>query len=137
MSQANRPSGTQRKPGRSFDDPSRPMGEKLIQQVPENSSAPEGGVYGRAAEYGPRPVSVADRAKAVSVLRKSEEFMRTHNPPATTPEAMRRALELAAGRVGLTIEEYDEIVKHDPEMQELERRVLEDMGRRERAGITD
>jgi hypothetical protein len=137
MSQANRPSGTQRKPGRSFDDPSRPMGEKLIQQVPENSSAPEGGVYGRATEYGPRPVSVADRAKAVSVLRKSEEFMRTHNPPATTPEGMRRALELAAGRVGLTIEEYDEIVKHDPEMKELERQVLEDMGRRERAGITD
>jgi hypothetical protein len=136
MSQPSRPSGTdrnpntERKPGRSFADPSRPLGEKLIQNVPENSSAPEGGVYGRAEEYGPRPVSVADRAKAVSVMRKAEEFMRTNNPPADSPEGVRRALELGAGRVGLTIEEYDTIVKSDPEIAELERKLIKDAKRR-------
>jgi uncharacterized protein YdbL (DUF1318 family) len=36
-----------------------------------------------------------------------------------------RALELAAGRVGLTIEEYEALVKGDAELIDLERKVLE------------
>lgn len=119
-----------RAPGRSFEDPSRPLGEELVERAEPISSQPEGGIYGRAAEYGPRPVSVADRAKAVGVLRKAEEFMRTHNPDPSTPPGMHRAIELAAGRSGLSLAEYEAIVRHDPELAELERRVLEDALRR-------
>ncbi len=126
MSQPSRPSSGSRQPGRSFDDPTRPLGEDLIERSPTNTSAEEGGIYGRSEQLGPRPVSVADRAKAIAVLRKADEFMRTENPSPRTRDGMRRALELAAGRVGLTFEEYDVIVRHDPEVAELERKLLDD-----------
>lgn len=58
---------------------------------------------------------VANRAKVVSVIRKAQEFLRTGNPP-----DVRRALELAAGRVGLTYDEYRTLVDEDPELRELE-----------------
>jgi hypothetical protein len=126
MSQPSRPSPGVREPGRSFDDPSRPLGEDLLERSPSNTSAEEGGVYGRAQELGPRPVSVADRAKAIAVLRKADEFMQTDNPSPVTRAAMRRALELAAGRVGMTFDEYDVIVRNDPEVAELERKLLDE-----------
>jgi hypothetical protein len=112
-----------RKPGRSFDDPSKPLGKDIVERAHDVGANLEGGVYGRA-EDGAKDTGVADRAKAVAVLRKAEEFISTDNPPASTPEGMRRALELAAGRVGLTIEEYDRIVKADPELLALEAKVL-------------
>ena len=113
-----------RKPGRSFDHPDRPLGEDAIESAPEIGANIEAGVYGRAAVGDARGPGLADRAKAVSVLRKAEEFMATNNPSPRTPAGMRRALELAAGRVGLTIQEYEDIVRADPELQELERKVL-------------
>lgn len=61
--------------------------------------------------------SVADRAKGVSVLRKAEEFIASDNP--SDPK---RALELAAGRVGLTYDEYRKIVDDDPELLALEQK---------------
>jgi hypothetical protein len=100
------PSHDARPPGRDFDDPRKPLGAEFL-----DHSAPE---------------SVADRTKAVAILRKAEEFMRTNNPPATDMAGARRALELAAGRMGLKIGEYDAIVREDPELQALEQRVLED-----------
>lgn len=100
--------------GRSFDDPSKPLGTHLLDPPPPGMSS-EG---------------VAKRAKAVAILRKAEEFMRTHNPSPTTPQGMIRALELAAGRMGLKLAEYDEIVSGDPDLVELERKVLEDARRR-------
>ena len=112
-----------RKPGRSFDDPSKPLGQGTVERAHDVGANLEGGVYGRK-EDGDKAPGVADRAKAVAVLRKAEEFMATNNPSPRTPEGMRRALELAAGRVGLTIEEYDAIVKADDELVALERKVL-------------
>ena len=112
-----------RKPGRSFNDPNRPMGEALLEGT---------GASGTIAEdFRPREVQadvphngVAERAKVIGVLRKAEELMVEGNLPKGqgTP---RRALELASGRVGLTIEEYDALVKDDPELQELERKILQ------------
>ncbi len=112
-----------RKPGRSFDDPNRPLGEDTLARAHDVGANLEGGAYGRA-ETGAKDTGVADRAKAIAVLRKAEEFMVNDNPSARTPEGMRRALELAAGRVGLTLEEYDAIVRADDELVALERKVL-------------
>lgn len=73
---------------------------------------------------------VARRAKAVSILRKADEFMRTHNPSPATPQGMILALSQAAERMGLKLTEYDDIVRGDAELLELERRVLEDARKR-------
>ncbi|AKV02397.1 hypothetical protein AKJ09_09060 [Labilithrix luteola] len=43
---------------------------------------------------------------------------------------MLRALELAAGRMGVKLSEYDAIVGDDPELRALERRVIDDVRRR-------
>lgn len=114
-----------RPPGRSFDDPRKPLGEDTLARSPDIGAPLEEGVYGRS-EGEPHGMGVADRAKVVAVLRKAEEFMRSANPAPTDEWGLRRALELAAGRIGLTLREYDRIVKADPELQELERKVLED-----------
>ena len=89
-----------RKPGRSFDDGSKSLGTGVVKRGVTNDE-------------------VANRAKAVSVLRKAEEFIAHANPADT-----RRALELGAGRVGLTWQEYRALVDADPELQELERKFL-------------
>lgn len=107
-----------RKPGRSFEDHSKPLGKDIVERAHDVGANLEGGVYGRA-EGGAKDTGVADRAKAVAVLRKAEEFMAHDNP--TDPQ---RALELGAGRVGLTIEEYRRIVAADDELQALEAKVL-------------
>jgi hypothetical protein len=131
MRQPNPFAPSTRKPGRSFDDPSRPLGEEIVEEATEDDNAPlEEGIYGRAKTAHPpsgHGAGVAERAKAVAVLRKAEEFLYTSNPP---PTDMRRALELAAGRIALTIEEYDRIVESDEELQALERKVLEDAAQR-------
>src|SRR5687768_18498234 len=105
-----------RKPGRSFDDPSKPMGQDIVERAHDVGANLEGGVYGRA-EDDAKDTGVADRAKAVSVLRKAEEFISHADPTDPT-----RALELAAGRVGLKYDEYRKIVDADHELQELERK---------------
>lgn len=87
-----------RKPGRSFDNPSKPLGTGVVKRGLTNDD-------------------VANRAKAVSVLRKAEEFI-AHADPVDP----RRALELAAGRVGLTWKEYRTLVDNDAELIELERK---------------
>ena len=68
---------------------------------------------------------VAERAKAVAVLRKLEEFVAHDNPPVTDEPSLRRAHELAAGRVGLTFPEYESLVRGDPELVALEGKVLD------------
>ncbi len=98
-----------RRPGRAFEDHQKPLGHHLVEGAAPGSLSPQ---------------IVADRAKAVSVLRKAEEFMRTDNPAPTTPERVERALELAAGRVGVTLADYHAIVRRDPELTELEREVI-------------
>ena len=92
------------------------MGKDIVERAHDVGANLEGGVYGRA-ESGAKDTGVADRAKAVSVLRKAEEFIAHDNP-----SDARRALELAAGRVGLTYDEYRKIVDNDHELIELERK---------------
>jgi hypothetical protein len=112
-------------PGRSFEDPRRPLGEELLHQSPRSETIPE--------DFTPRERQVekslvhgvAERAKAIAVMRKAEELMSEQIPPATSDSTILRALELAAGRVGLTFAEYRALVKDDPELAELERKVIE------------
>src|SRR5262245_36957613 len=82
-----------RPPGRSFEDPRKPMGEDLIENARESVETPEAGVYGRedvgAQHQGSVKSGVAERAKAIGVLRKAEELMDSNNPP---PENLRRAI---------------------------------------------
>jgi hypothetical protein len=66
----------------------------------------------------------------VAILRKAEEFFYTHNPSPHEPYGVRRGLELAAGRMGLKLEDYEAIVRSDPEIAELQRLVIEDAKRR-------
>lgn len=102
-----------RAPGRSFDDPNRPMGEDLVHEK-----------------------NVPERAKAISVMRKADEFVRHDDPPAVDEATFRRALELAAGRMSVTLEEYDRIVQADPELVALEQKLRADaLARGRRAPI--
>ncbi|MCL2778569.1 MAG: hypothetical protein FWD73_11240 [Polyangiaceae bacterium] len=75
-----------------------------------------------------RPI-VTDRAKVISVLLKAEEFMRAPNPPGITPQRVVRALDLAANHMGMKLSEYDAIVSRDPELRELERRMINNVRR--------
>jgi hypothetical protein len=111
-----------RKPGRSFNDPNRPMGEALLEGSAASGTIKED-FRAREVQASVPHNGVAERAKVIGVLRKAEELMVEGNLPhgQATP---RRALELASGRVGLTIKEYDALVKDDPELMELERKIL-------------
>ena len=111
-----------RKPGRSFEQPNRAMGESLLEGSGPSHTLPEDFRKREDQAYVPEN-GVAERAKVIGVLRKAEELMAEGNLPhgQATPH---RALELAAGRVGLTIQEYNALVKGDAELLELERKVL-------------
>lgn len=112
-----------RKPGRSFNDPNRPMGEALLEGSAASGTIKED-FRAREDQANVPHNGVAERAKVIGVLRKAEELMVEGNLP-TGQATSRRALELAAGRAGLTIEEYDALVKGDPELMELERKILQ------------
>lgn len=114
-----------RKPGRSFSDPERPLGEELLARTATHGGDPEEGVYGRAPEHFRLGEGLAERAKGVAVLRKADELMSQNNPPGDTEENQRRALELACGRCGVKVEEYDRLVDKDEALRELENAVLE------------
>ncbi len=113
-----------RMPGRSFEDPRKPMGEEILAHSGP-SKQPEEDFRGRDHQAAASQHGVAERAKTISVLRKVEELISEDDPPANDEAGLRTALELAAGRVGLTIEEYHSLVKGDPEVEDLERKVLD------------
>jgi hypothetical protein len=114
-----------RKPGRSFTDPQKPLGEELVERAARFGGDADEGVYGRSSVHPTKGHGVAERARAVSVLRKAEELMASANPSGDTESGWRRALELAAGRCGMKLREYDVLVRGDAELQELERAVME------------
>lgn len=96
--------------GRSFSDPRRPLGEGIIERADPLAQDSHG---------------VAERAKGVSVLRKAEELMASGNPDGGTEDGRRRAIELACGRCGVKVAEYDRIVAEDEELRALEANVFE------------
>lgn len=122
--EATTPPASERKPGRSFTDPRKPLGDDLIER-----SDPEGGdrdesFYGRASDHFKSGHGVADRARCVAVLRKAEELMASGNPAGDTEEGRRKALELAAGRCGVKIDEYDRVIDDDEELRSLQAAVM-------------
>ncbi len=96
--------------GRAFDDYSKPLGYDLLDRTLELHDLE----------------LLANRTKGVAVLRKAEEFLYTGNPSAHEPGGVHRALELAAGRVGITYAEYAAILKGDAELQALQQQVVDD-----------
>jgi hypothetical protein len=115
---------SERLPGRSFTDPNRPLGEDLIERADPHGGDPEEGVYGRAPEHFRIGHGVPERAKGVAVLRKAEELMASGNPRGDTEDGRRRAIELACGRCGVRIEEYDRYLSGDEELQSLHAAVM-------------
>jgi hypothetical protein len=96
--------------GRAFDDPRKPLGYDVLERTMATHDLD----------------LLANRTKAIAVLRKAEEFLYTHNPGPSEPGGVRRALELAAGRVGLTYDEFSALVRGDSELEHLEREVVDD-----------
>ena len=112
-----------RKPGRSFEDPARPLGEEVLAHTAESNPVANEDFRSREAQVDTQQHGLSERAKAISVLRKAEEFVATNNPPCEDEAGLTRCFELAAGRVGLTIGEYDALVRSDPEILVLEAQV--------------
>jgi len=112
-----------RKPGRSFEDPKRPLGEEVLEHTEASNPAANEDFRSGEAQVDTQQHGLAERAKAISVLRKAEELIATNNPPCEDEAGLTRCFELAAGRVGLTIGEYDALVKGDPEILALEAQV--------------
>ena len=120
--------------GRSLDDPSRPLGEDILQRSVQTVAPTRENFHDRARQAAEQAAvdrfGVAERAKVIGVLRKAEELMSTANPSPDTDAGVRRALELACGRVGLTYPEYRALADHDPDLVDLERSVIADARRR-------
>jgi hypothetical protein len=96
--------------GRAFDDPRKPLGKDVLERTMATHDLD----------------LLANRTKAIAVLRKAEEFLYAHNPGPSEPGGIHRALELAAGRIGLTYAEYRALVRGDSELEHLEREVVDD-----------
>ena len=114
----------ERHPGRSFTDPRRPLGADMIERSDPQGGDLDEGIYGRAVVHYRFGRGVSERAKGVAVLRKAEELMASGIPSGDTEEGQRRALELAAARCGVRIEEYDRLVAGDEELQILQAAVM-------------
>ncbi len=112
-----------RQPGRSFEDPSKPMGEALLEHSGPSNPTTQEDFRSREAQAAARPNGVAERASVIGVLRKLEELVVESNLPKGA--TLRRAVELAAARGGLALAEYDALVRGDAELEALERKVLE------------
>lgn len=70
------------------------------------------------------PRQLADRAKAIAVLRRASELV--ENPGHVETEAgLQEVLETAARDVGVLPKEYREIIRNDVELQELESAFLD------------
>jgi len=124
---------TDRKPGRSFDDPSKPLGDGIIQRSATSETVPED-LRSREVQAATTHNGVAERAKAIAVLRKFEELIADENPPVHDEAKLQCSFDLACGRVGLTRPEYDALVKGDDELEALEAKVI--VAARHKVGIT-
>jgi|GEM_PF-3462935 len=113
----------ERKPGRSFDDPSKPLGQDILERSQASDVIHED-LRDRAEQAATQPNGVAERAKAIAVLRKFEELVATDNIPVDAEDDVQRALELACGRVGLTYKEFRALVDGDQEIMDLERKCV-------------
>lgn len=124
----------QRHAGRSLHDPSRPLGEDILRRSEPTVAPTRENFHPRERQAADQAAvdrfGVAGRAKVIGVLRKAEELMSTANPAPDSDAGVRRALELACGRVGLTYGEYRALAGVDPELLDLERRVIADARQR-------
>ena len=124
----------ERKPGRSFEDPSRPLGAELLERSRGSVAPTEENFRSRVAQAREQAAAdrygVAERAKVIGVLRKAEELMDAPNRPPRSEAELQRVLEVAAHDVGLAIGEYRALMTGDDELSELEKKVLDDARRR-------
>ena len=112
-----------RKPGRSFENPELPLGQELLEQSGPSDPRANEDFRSREAQADMPHNGVAERAKAVSVMRLAEELIATHNPGANDDASLERCFDLAGGRLGLKPEEYASLIKDDPELIHLDSQV--------------
>jgi hypothetical protein len=124
----------ERKPGRSFEDPSRPLGEELLEHSKRGVPPTVEDFRSRVAHARDQAVAdrygVAERAKVIGVLRKVEELMATPKHAPRSEADLERALDVAAHDVGVTLGEYRALMEGDAELVDLEKQVLDDARRR-------
>ena len=112
-----------RKPGRSFEDPERPLGQELLERSGPSDTRANEDFRSREAQADMPHNGVAERAKAVSVMRLAEELIATHNPGANDEYSLQRCFDLAGGRLGLKPAEYESLLKGDVELEKLDAQV--------------
>jgi hypothetical protein len=124
----------ERKPGRSFEDPSRPLGEVLLERSKLGVAPTVEDFRSRVAQAREQGVAdrggVAERAKVIGVLRKAEELMAASKHAPQSEADLERSLDVAAHDVGLTLGEYRALMEGDAEVVALEKQVLDDARRR-------
>ncbi|HVJ93488.1 MAG TPA: hypothetical protein VM580_26990 [Labilithrix sp.] len=113
------------KVGRSFVEPRRPLGADLLDRTDPRGGDPEEGLYGRATTQDRSGHGLPERAKCIAVLRKADELMAEGNPPGDTEQGRRRALELACGRCGVKVEEFERMMHGDEELEALYATLME------------
>lgn len=120
----------ERKPGRSFEDPSRPLGEALLEHSKPGVAPTVEDFRSRVAQAREQGEAdrggVAERAKVIGVLRKAEELMASPRHAPQREADLERALDVAAHDVGLTLDEYRALIEGDSELVALEKQVLDD-----------
>jgi len=134
MKQPSQEESQERKPGRSFEDPSRPLGEELLEHSKLGVAPTVEDFRSRVAQAREQGVAdrygVAERAKVIGVLRKAEELMAAPKHAPQSEADLDRTLDLAAHDVGLTLGEYRALMEGDTELVALEKQVLDDARRR-------
>ena len=134
MKQPSHEEAPERKPGRSFDDPSRPLGEELLARSKPSVAPTVEDFRSRVVQAREQAVAdrygVAERAKVIGVLRKAEELMASPKHAPQSEADLDRTLDVAAHDVGLTLGEYRALMEDDAELIELEKQVLDDARRR-------
>ncbi len=123
-----------RKPGRSFEAPSRPLGEELLEHSTRGVAPTVEDFRDRVAQAreqgGADRGGVAERAKVIGVLRKAEEIMAALEYAPQSEADLERTLDVAAHDVGLTLGEYRALMEGDTELVALEKQVLDEARRR-------
>lgn len=124
----------ERQPGRSFEDPSRPLGAELLERSKRGVAPTEENFRSRVTQAREQAAAdrygVAERAKVIGVLRKAEELMAFSSRPPRSEADLDDVLDVAAHDVGITLGEYRALMTGDDELVELEKRVLDEARRR-------
>ena len=117
-----------RKPGRSFEAPSRPLGEELLEHSTLGVAPTVEDFRNRVAQAreqgGADRGGVAERAKVIGVLRKAEEIMAALEYAPQSEADLERTLNITAHNIKLTLNEYQTLIKNNTKLITLKKQIL-------------